>query len=230
MKKGQLFSDDNPDYTIKGTGFKDKETAINTLKIVKGRDLTYQFQVINTMYYRGKEVFKNTKDLKKKQNIKKALDIYKKWLDDYKTQDHIKWKYLPLDVINKMECLAEYYNISRKARGLEKPTKSDNGFLKVYREHKGDIKKLRILPIKKTNKTGQTWDKHRVAFCNSRMSLINKKKLSLYKDGLPSKTHTNLIMWGCTPDYKNIIKLSKTIKTKLKYSKKTKKHKSSRSK
>lgn len=51
-----------------------------------------------------------------------------------KTRKHIQtssnpWPYLPLKLVNALESLAEYYNVSHKARGLQKPTKSDKGFL-----------------------------------------------------------------------------------------------------
>ena len=126
------------------------------------------------------------------------------------------WHYLKLDVVNKMELLAEHYNVSRKSRGLESSTKSDKGFLEVYREVKGNIKALRNYPIKKKNKDGQTWDKYRNGFCNRRYSMIKHHKNRLYnKNGLPNKLHTNMIMWGCSPDYKKITQLSKKLKSLL---------------
>ena len=57
------------------------------------------------------------------------------------------------ETINKAEKLAKYYNISRKARGLEKPVKSDQGFLVVYKKTKGkkplntqEVSELHIFP------------------------------------------------------------------------------------
>ena len=38
----------------KGTGFKDKQKALDTLEIIKDRDMVYQKQVVNTMYNRAK--------------------------------------------------------------------------------------------------------------------------------------------------------------------------------
>ena len=160
-KKKDLFSDNYPEYTVKNTGFKNKKTAQNTIKIMKNRDITYQFQVINTMYNRGLVVLKKTKNKEKKKDINEAIKIFKKWIKDYHKNNRKKemWNYLPLDVINKMEVLAEHYNISRKARGLEKTTKSDKGFLEVYREVKGNKKALINYPIKKSNKKCQTCDR-----------------------------------------------------------------------
>jgi hypothetical protein len=221
-KKGSLFSDDNPKYTVKNTGFKDKNTAIKTIDDMHDRDITYQFQVINTMYNRCKEVQKKTKDSSRLLNLKKAEEVFKDWLDDYKKRNRKNemWKYLPLDVVDNFEKLADYYDISRKARGLEKPVKSDIGFLPVYRKVKGETKALRTIPIKKSIPYGQTWDKHRNNYCKRRKSMF--KSYGLYhKDGplkgLPTVLHTNMLMWACTPE-KNIDKIkkiSKTIKKRL---------------
>ena len=50
----QLYEDNHPNESLKGTGYKDKISAINTVELVKKRSLKYQFDVINTMYYRAK--------------------------------------------------------------------------------------------------------------------------------------------------------------------------------
>lgn len=220
--KGSLFSDDNPQYTVEGTGFKDKETTLKTLDDMHDRDITYQFQVINTMYHRNREVQKRTKDESRLKNLKESEKVLKSWLDNYrnKNRKNEMWKYLSLDTVNNFEKLAEYYNISRKARGLDKPSKSDKGFLPIYRSVKGNIKALRTIPIKKKIPDGQTWDKHRNNYCKRRKSMF--KSYGLYhKDGplkgLPTVLHTNMLMWACTPE-KNINKLnklSKTIKKRL---------------
>ena len=224
----ELFSDKYQKYTVSGSGFKDKKTALYTLKIIKNRDVDYQFQVINTMYYRCINVIKKTNDKNKIKKLKNASNIFKKWLDNYKKDNSKEMnlrkkfsKYLSLNVINNVELLAKYYNISRKARGLEKPTKSDKGFLVVYRNIKGDKKKLRNLPIKKDIPKGQTWDKHRNNYCIRRMSMIKNKDL-YHKDGelkdLPTVLHTNMLIWGCTPDFDKINKmiLDKKIINKIK--------------
>ena len=50
MKKDKinksLYEDKHPQSSTKGTGFKDKQKALDTLKIIKNRDLTYQKQLI----------------------------------------------------------------------------------------------------------------------------------------------------------------------------------------
>jgi hypothetical protein len=49
-KDSHLYTDDNPETTLHGTGFKDSDAAKHTIKLVSKRSLTYQFQTINTMY------------------------------------------------------------------------------------------------------------------------------------------------------------------------------------
>ena len=220
----ELFSDKNPGTTVKGLGYQNKKKAEFTVKNMLNRDITYQFQVINTMYNRGLETIKRTKDNEKIKDLKEGNIIFKKWLKDYKDKNRSEeiYHYLPLEVVNKMEALADYYNISRKARGLEKPVKSDKGFLQIYREVKGDIKKLRNYPVRKDLPEGQTWDRHRNNYCKRRLSMIKnmKKPLLFHKEGnlkgLPTILHTNMIMWGYSPEKNKIINISKKIKTLIK--------------
>ena len=60
-----------------GTGFKNEETALKTIKLIKDKPKKYQFSVIQTMYNRAKYHPHQTNDMKK------AMKIYKKWLNDY---------------------------------------------------------------------------------------------------------------------------------------------------
>lgn len=69
-----LYEDNHPETSTKGLGFKDKEKAIETLKIIKNRDLTYQKQVVNTMYNRAKYHPYQTKDMRE------AMKVFKEWL------------------------------------------------------------------------------------------------------------------------------------------------------
>jgi hypothetical protein len=210
--KGQLFSDDNPETTVHGYGFSNLKIANKTLDDLKNRDIDYQFQVINTMYHRGIQVLKKTNNLESKKSINKALDIFRSWLNNYKSQNKGKeYKhYLTPKEVSSLEFLADYYNISRKARGLEKPTTSDKGFLEIWRQVKGDKKKLRNYPVKSKLPNGQTWDKQRNNYIIRRLSMMKNAKDKLYYEkgidkGLPTKLHVNMIMWAYSPDYKNVL-------------------------
>ena len=77
MKKvnKSLYEDNHPTTSTKGTGFKNKQKALDTLKIIKDRDIVYQKQVVNTMYNRAKYHPYQTKDMLE------AMKVYKEWLD-----------------------------------------------------------------------------------------------------------------------------------------------------
>ena len=77
MKKvnKSLYEDNHPTTSTKGTGFKNKQKALDTLKIIKNRDIVYQKQVVNTMYNRAKYHPYQTKDMLE------AMKVYKEWLD-----------------------------------------------------------------------------------------------------------------------------------------------------
>lgn len=211
--KGQLFSDNNPETTVHGYGFSNSNIANKTINDLKYRDIDYQFQVINTMYYRGKEVIKRTKNKNSITNIKLALDIFNNWLLEYKNKNLGKiylYPYMSLKEIKLLEFLAEFYNISLKARGLEKSTTSDKGFIQIWKEVKSNKKRLRNYPIKASVPNGQTWDKHRNFYIIRRLSMIKNTKDGLYYKsgpykGLPSKLHVNMIMWGYSPDNKTVL-------------------------
>lgn len=73
-----LYSDNHPDTSTRGLGYKDAQTALDTIKKIKNRNLVYQFQVINTMYNRAKYHPHQTIDMRK------AMKVFKIWLDNYK--------------------------------------------------------------------------------------------------------------------------------------------------
>jgi hypothetical protein len=59
----------NPKKSIKNTGFKNKEKALNTIKIIKKIDKIKQMQIILTMYYRAEHHPHKTKDMEQAQKI-----------------------------------------------------------------------------------------------------------------------------------------------------------------
>jgi len=73
-KNYSLYSNDNPDKSI-SAGFKDEKTAIETINKIKKKPHGYQVKVILTMYNRAKYHPHQTSD------IKKAMKVYRKWLD-----------------------------------------------------------------------------------------------------------------------------------------------------
>jgi hypothetical protein len=73
-----LYEDKHPTTSLKGTGYANKEKALYTIKLIENFDLTYQKQVILTMYNRAKFHKYQT------QGMLDAMKIYKKWLKKYK--------------------------------------------------------------------------------------------------------------------------------------------------
>ena len=95
-----LYSDEHPDKSLKNTGYKNKSSAIETLRLIKLRSLHYQFTVINTMYYRAKNHKNKTKEMEE------AMKVYKLWLDNYpeKKEREVKLTIEKINtIINKLD-------------------------------------------------------------------------------------------------------------------------------
>ena len=82
-----LYSNRHPNRTVRGTGFKDKKTAIKTIELIQYRSLTYQFNVINTMFNRAKFHPHQT------SGMQNAMKIFADWLKKYK-KPKIKYAYM----------------------------------------------------------------------------------------------------------------------------------------
>lgn len=207
--KGQLFSNNHPETTVHGYGFDTPEHVTRTLADLNNRDISYQFQVVNTLNERAKSVLTRTQDSDKRANIQRGLKLLQAWLDTYHKKNRGQtenYPYLSVQQVNKLEPLAEYYNISRKARGLEKPTTSDEGFLTVYRRNTNPAK-LRTIPVRQRVPAGETWDKHRNNFIKRRLLMLKNagSGYGLYHTegplaGLPTVLHVNMLMWAFSPD------------------------------
>jgi hypothetical protein len=202
MSKAQLYNDLHPDKSLKNTGFKDSMTAIRTINLISKRSLRYQYDVINTMYYRAKYHPYITDDMKK------AMVIFKKWLKNYKkikALEDKKYPWLSLKTIAKYEKIADLYGVSMVTRGYEKSTRTDSGFLQMYKDVEGKANKLQYIPVKKNKPEGQDYYSYRISFLNSRMGQIKHGKTPLYYTegkfkGMPTKQHIILIMHAYSPD------------------------------
>jgi len=115
-----LYSNRHPNRTMKGTGFKDKKTALKTIEIIRYRSPTYQFNVINTMFNRAKYHPHQTKEMQD------AMKIFADWLKKYK-KPKIKYAYMS------------------KANIISSGVKSD--FIDKLREVDWKYYKLQYLPI-----------------------------------------------------------------------------------
>lgn len=74
-----LYTDDNPATTIKGTGFKNKEIAIRTIKLTSQKGVRYkQYWTIRAMRERAAHHANKTTE------IKEAIEVFDNWLSTYK--------------------------------------------------------------------------------------------------------------------------------------------------
>ena len=205
-KSIELYTNAHPESTVKGTRYKNKKSALNTLKLIKNKPLKKQFLIINVLYQRAKYHKNQTKDMIQ------AMNVFEKWLKKYKNtimkggssiiEKHLP--YLPLSLVNSYEKLADYYNVSRKARGLENPTTSNEGFLVVYRKIKGNGSLMKNIPCKKTKVNGVNWDRKRAIEVYGKLGQIKRMKLDFFHKsgtlkGLPTKIHINMIIWAYSP-------------------------------
>lgn len=113
------------------------------------------------------------------------------------------YPYLSRSLIDYYDKLAEYYNISRRARGLEKPITTNKGFLQVYRKN-SDQTKLKNCPVREDKPNGANWDQTRTNRLNAKIGQMKSQKISYFHrtgnlKGLPTKMHTILIMWAYSP-------------------------------
>lgn len=72
-----LYADYHPKTSKKGLGFKDKAKALHTLDAIQKQPLTYQKQVVITMYNRAKFYPNQT------SNMRDAMQVFRTWLRKY---------------------------------------------------------------------------------------------------------------------------------------------------
>ncbi len=200
-KSSHLYNNLRPNLTLKGTGFKNKKSALKTIDLVKKRSIRYQYDVINTMYNRAKFHPHKTKEMEE------AMKVFSVWIKKYPTmrkKEDKTYPFLPYTKILEYEPLAAEYGVSEVARGIKKGTKTDEGFLKKLKDVKGKAYKLQYIPVKKNRPEGQDYWSYRITFLNSRTGQIKKGKTPLFYiegkyKGKPTKQHIICIMHGYSP-------------------------------
>lgn len=85
-KHSDLYTDEDPEGTIHGLGFKDAETASAGVDIIKKVDRTHahKVQAALVMQQRGKVAIERTKDSEKKKNLTAANAIWTDFLEEMK--------------------------------------------------------------------------------------------------------------------------------------------------
>jgi len=119
----------------------------------------------------------------KTKQMEEAMIIFKKWLNEYeklKKYEDKNYRFLTLGQIEKYEKIAEIYKVSEVARGLKKGSKTDKGFLEMYKEVDGKSYKLQYIPVKLNKPEGQDYWSYRIGFINSRLGQMKKQNTPLY--------------------------------------------------
>ena len=85
-KHSDLYTDEDPKDTIKGLGFKDKKTALDSIKKIErsGRPHAHKVQATMAMEQRSRFAAKNSKDPETKKRLKSANLVYKTYLEKLK--------------------------------------------------------------------------------------------------------------------------------------------------
>ena len=77
IKSIEIYTDAHKNSTIKGLGYKNKETALRSIDLIASYPREHQFRIINVLYQRAKYHPYPT------PGMKDAMRIFKKWLDKY---------------------------------------------------------------------------------------------------------------------------------------------------
>lgn len=189
-----------PPDTVPGLGFKDKDAADNTLKELEGRDPDYQKLAVKGLIGRAKRVLTCTRDETKLSNIKEAISIFDKFLDDFDTMHLSKQNnpYLSLNIVKSCVKIDEQTNII---------TEQQKAFISAYESVNGEYKRLRTVSAE----NGKTWDIVR----NNALKELKEKyaDTNLFNDkDEPTAEHLEMLLWAYTPEVAKIKKLIPEVK------------------
>jgi hypothetical protein len=210
-----LYTDDNPSTTLHGTGFKDAITAHHTLEIISQKSLTYQWQVVNTMYYRAKHHPARKKYEERKRSgaetrdgegegrkFDDAMQIFEEWLEGtYKDAKRKRQEegreFNPL--ISK-PCVKRYLDRIRKIKDFEMGVR----FAEIYVDlPKG--KRLANILVEEGRPKGRDWEVQRLIeldrLVDEREERGEQKEEGLWDEdkGGVSEWHLKYVTWAWTP-------------------------------
>ncbi|XP_053622851.1 uncharacterized protein Ude isoform X2 [Plodia interpunctella] len=203
---------DQPADTVPGLGFKDKEAADNTIKELEGRDPDYQKLAVKGLIGRAKRVLTCTRDETKLSNIKEAISIFEKFLDDFDSLHLSKQNnpYLSLGIVRTAVKLAG-----------DHVTDQQESFIAAYASANGEYKRLRTVKAE-----DKTWDIVR----NTALKQLKEKyadaKLFNEKDE-PTPEHLELLLWAYSPEPARVKKLVPETKEEKEENKESRKRRSS---
>lgn len=187
MEEKEKEKKELPPDTVQGLGFKDKEAADNTIKELDGRDPEYQKLAVKGLIGRAKRVLTCTRDETKLSNIKEAISIFEKFLDDFDSMHLSKQNnpYISLGIVRTAVKLAG-----------DDITEHQNAFIAAYSSVNGEYKRLRTVPEKEG---GKTWDIVRNVALKELKEKHAEAKLFNSKDE-PTKEHLEMLLWAYSPE------------------------------
>ncbi|XP_052746113.1 ankyrin repeat domain-containing protein 11 isoform X2 [Bicyclus anynana] len=182
-----------PADTVPGLGFKDKDAADNTLKELEGRDPDYQKLAVKGLIGRAKRVLTCTRDETKLSNIKEAISIFDKFLDDFDTMHLSKQNnpYISLPIVRTCKTMADDITDQQKS------------FIAAYTSVRGEYKRLRTVLAAEG---GKTWDVVRNAALKELKEKHADAKLFNDKDE-PTAEHLEMLLWAYSPEAARVKKL-----------------------
>lgn len=174
--------------TVAGLGFKDKEAAEKTLKILEGRDPDYQKLAIKGLLGSAKRVLPSTKNEDKIKAIKEAMATFDDFLETFDREERSKQNmaYLSIDLIKPLP---------------QKPTDELAAeFVQCYdKVAKGNYKHLRTKFPKDDDTT--SWDIIRNKKLLKLREKIKESGEKLFDaEGKPTEAHLSLIFWAYSPN------------------------------
>jgi len=185
-KNAKTDGDDKVE-TVPGLGFKDKEAAEKTLKILEGRDPEYQKLAVRGLIGSSKRVLSGTKNEDKIKAIKDGVQILEDFLEKFERDNLMRNNkaYLQYSIISKLpdpEC------------------ELATDFLVAYGgvKAKGNYKHLRTMYPEDDDTT--SWDIIRNKNVHELCEEWKKDDLKLFNEnGEPSSIHMKLIHWAYSP-------------------------------
>ncbi|KAG4074820.1 hypothetical protein HA402_014374 [Bradysia odoriphaga] len=199
-KNTKTDSNDKVD-TVPGLGFKDKEAAEKTLKILDGRDPDYQKLAVKGLIGSSKRVLGGTKNEDKIKAIKEGVAVLEEFLEKFELENRSKlnFAYLAHSII------ASFPKPSNKLAAE---------FVDVYGGRaKGNYKHLRTLYPEDNDSL--TWDIVRNQEVKLLKEKIAKNNAKLFnEDGSPTEDHLNMIYWAYSPQTDKVKSFAEKNKTK----------------
>ncbi|KAK5169618.1 uncharacterized protein LTR77_005595 [Saxophila tyrrhenica] len=206
-KNSHLYTDDNPSTTIQGTGFKDKEAAERTLKLIERRSLIYQFQTVNTMYNRAKHhpaMKKAVEGSAGTADMRAAMEVFREWLDVTYPAEREALRAGGFKPLLSKKVMQRYLDQVEGSKAVDGEAKK---FAKVYCELPRG-KKLGNVLVDEIKPADLDWERRRYQALDALVPKGREEDADVWKlselwndDRSVAEKHLQLIAWGWSPAF-----------------------------